>query len=313
MSIIVTGGAGFIGYHLCKKLLDYKEQVICIDDLSSGQTANILALLKYDNFTFYNHNVIDHIKLSVDIKEIYHLACPASPKFYQKNDLTTLQTCFTGTKNMLDIALKKKSIILLTSTSEIYGEPQEHPQTEKYRGNVNCFGPRSCYDEGKRIAESLMYAYKKLGVDIRIARIFNTYGPNMRHDDGRVVSNFICQALKNKLLTIYGDGQQTRSFCYVKDTVYGLIKLMHSNYTFPLNIGNSNEITIKKLAYKIKKLANNNTEVVFKDLPPDDPTRRCPDLTKTQEILNWNPQVNLVSGLIHTIYYFQKHLRKNKI
>ena len=307
MSILITGGAGFIGYHLCKKKLEEGKTVICVDNLHSGQSDNINLLMTYTNFSFYNINIIFPFNIQEDIAEIYHLACPASPKYYQEDDLYTLDTCYKGTENVLNLALKKNSKVLFTSTSEIYGEPLEHPQNEEYRGNVNTFGPRSCYDEGKRVAESLMYAYKKLGVDIRIVRIFNTYGPNMRINDGRVVTNFISQALSNQPLTIYGDGSQTRSFCYVDNMVDGLIKLMDSDYGEPLNLGNPEETTIKELAEMIKELTNSESEIIYKEIPIDDPTRRKPDITKATTILNWYPTTDLTQGLIHTIFYYMNN------
>ena len=307
MSILITGGAGFIGYHLCKKKLEEGQTVICVDNLHSGQSDNINLLMTYTNFSFYNINIIFPFDIQEDIAEIYHLACPASPKYYQEDDLYTLDTCYKGTENVLNLALKKNSKVLFTSTSEIYGEPLEHPQNEEYRGNVNTFGPRSCYDEGKRVAESLMYAYKKLGIDIRIVRIFNTYGPNMRINDGRVVTNFISQALSNQPLTIYGDGSQTRSFCYVDNLVDGLIKLMDSDYDKPLNLGNPAETTIKELAEIIKELTNSESEIIYKEIPIDDPTRRKPDITKATNILNWYPTTDLTQGLIHTIFYYMNN------
>ena len=307
MSILITGGAGFIGYHLCEKKLKEGKTVICVDNLHSGQSNNINLLRKYDNFLFYNINIIIPFNIQEDIAEIYHLACPASPKYYQKDDLYTLDTCYKGTENVLNLALKKKSKVLFTSTSEIYGEPLEHPQNEEYRGNVNTFGPRSCYDEGKRVAESLMYAYQKKGVDIRIVRIFNTYGPNMRINDGRVVTNFISQAINNLPITIYGDGSQTRSFCYVDNMVDGLIKLMDSDYNKPLNLGNPEETTIAKLAEMIKTLTNSESEIIYKEIPIDDPTRRKPDITKATAILNWYPTTDLTQGLIHTIFYYMNN------
>jgi UDP-glucuronate decarboxylase len=307
MSTLITGGAGFIGYHLCKKKLEEGQTVICVDNLHSGQSDNINLLMTYTNFSFYNINIIFPFNIQEDIAEIYHLACPASPKYYQEDDLYTLDTCYKGTENVLNLALKKNSKVLFTSTSEIYGEPLEHPQNEEYRGNVNTFGPRSCYDEGKRVAESLMYAYKKLGVNIRIVRIFNTYGPNMRINDGRVVTNFISQALSNQPLTIYGDGSQTRSFCYVDNLVDGLIKLMDSDYDKPLNLGNPAETTIKELAEIIKELTNSESEIIYKEIPIDDPTRRKPDITKATNILNWYPTTDLTQGLIHTIFYYMNN------
>ena len=314
MTILVTGGSGFIGSHLCRKLLEKGETVICIDNLFSGQEDHVIQLQHQNpsHFYFIKHNIIFPLKIKqkfLPVKEIYHLACPASPKYYQKDDSFTLDTCYIGTRNILNFALQQNAKILFTSTSEIYGEPLEHPQKEEYRGNVNPVGPRSCYDEGKRVAETLMYSYRKKGVDTKIARIFNTYGPNMRKDDGRVVSTFICQALKNKPMTIYGDGTQTRSFCYISDTVDGLIKLMNSSYQNPVNIGNpANEITMNTLATTIKEMIQSKSPIEFLPLPKNDPTRRCPDITKAKQILDWSPKMNLTKGLIHTIYYFAQSI-----
>tara|TARA_Y100001970_G_C14025820_1_gene745955 strand:+ start:59 stop:988 length:930 start_codon:yes stop_codon:yes gene_type:complete len=304
MSILVVGGAGFIGYHLCKTLVQDNESVICIDNLYSGQEKHINELLQYSNFTFYNKNIIYPFQIEGDIKEIYHLACPASPKYYQKDEIYTLNTCYLGTYNMLQLAQKKNARILFTSTSEIYGEPQVHPQNEEYKGNVNTFGPRSCYDEGKRISETLLYVFQKKGVSIRIARIFNTYGPYMKYDDGRVISNFINQALSGQPITIYGSGNQTRSFCFINDMIEGLLLLMKSNYTQPINLGNPNEISMNTLAYKIKELTKSQSELQYLPLPKDDPTRRKPNIKKAQTILQWKPTTSLVQGLIHTIYYY---------
>jgi len=304
MNILITGGAGFIGYHLCKKKLDEGHKVICIDNFHSGQYKNINLLKKYDNFLFLNKNIIYPLNIEENIDEIYHLACPASPKYYQLNDKFTLDTCYKGTQNILELALKKKSKILFTSTSEIYGDPLEHPQIEEYRGNVNTFGPRSCYDEGKRISETLMYVYKNYGVDIRIVRIFNTYGSHMRLNDGRVITNFISQAINNIPMTIYGDGTQTRCFCYIDDMIRGICNLMDSNYTKPINLGNPEEITMNDLAIIIKKLTKSKSIIINKDLPEDDPKKRKPNINKATYILNWKPKTNLTKGLIHTIYHY---------
>tara|TARA_B100000427_G_scaffold308028_1_gene295975 strand:+ start:698 stop:1621 length:924 start_codon:yes stop_codon:yes gene_type:complete len=307
MNILITGGAGFIGYHLCKKKLEEGNKVICIDNLNSGQLDNINHLIKYQHFSFINHNIIKPLIIEQDIDEIYHLACPASPKYYQLDDKFTLDTCYKGTQNILELALKKNSKVLFTSTSEIYGDPLEHPQTEEYKGNVNTFGSRSCYDEGKRVAETLMYIYKNYGVNIRIVRIFNTYGPNMRLNDGRVITNFISQALENKPITIYGDGNQTRCFCYIDDMIEGICKLMNSDYTKPINLGNPEEITMNELAIIVKNLTKSHSDIVYTNLPEDDPKRRKPHIYKAKHILNWKPKTNLTQGLIHTIYHYMKH------
>ena len=308
-TILITGGCGFIGSNLCKKLLYKGHIVICMDNLLTGSIDNILDLLENNNFKFINHDVIKPINLIEDIDEIYHLACPASPSKYQNNPIYTLKINFIGTMNMLELALIKNAKILLTSTSEVYGDPEISPQGESYQGNVNTIGPRSCYDEGKRVAETLMIEYfHKYNINIRIARIFNTYGPNMDINDGRVITNFISQALQNKDITIYGDGSQTRSFCYIVDQIEGLILLMNNTYIYPINIGNNNEMTVKELAEYIKKLTNSKSNIIFKKLPADDPTQRRPDLTRANTILNWKPNYNLEIGLKLTINYIKKKL-----
>ena len=260
---------------------------------------------KYTLFSFLNKNIIYPLNIDESIDEIYHLACPASPKYYQLNDKFTLDTCYKGTQNISELSHKKNAKILFSWTSEIYGVPLEHPQTEEYKGNVNTFGPRSCYDEGKRVAETLMYVYKNYGVDIRIVRIFNTYGPHMRLNDGRVITNFISQAINNIPITIYGDGKQTRSFCYVDDTVDALLKMLEIDNFGPFNIGNPNEITIRDLSKLIIKLTNSKSEVSFKNLPQDDPLKRKPDISKAKDVLNWEPHIDLEEGLNRTIDYFK--------
>ena len=306
---LVTGGAGFLGSYLIEKLLTKREKVICIDNLSTGQIENISHLFKNDLFEFINHDVINPIKIDCD--KIWHLACPASPIKYQKNPINTTKTSFLGTYNMLGLALRNKARLFFASTSEVYGDPDISPQKESYRGSVNPIGTRSCYDEGKRVAESLCFDYFRThNVEIRIARIFNTYGPKMSKDDGRVVSNFICQSLLNESITIYGDGNQTRSFCYVDDLINGFIKVMESNVTGPINLGNPNEITIYELANKIKSKIDNNLNIVHKPLPQDDPKQRNPDITKAKEILNWEPKYDLDLGLDLTIKYFKSIIQK---
>ena len=309
--VLVTGGTGFIGSHLCKKLVDQGNYVICLDNNFTGSIDNIKNLIKESNdgkfnFEFIRHDITLPILLEVD--EIYHLACPASPKAYQYNSIKTIKTNILGTINALGIAKRTKAKILLTSTSEIYGDPKISPQDEEYWGNVNPIGIRSCYDEGKRVAETLMIEYNRNhNVDIRIARIFNTYGPNMNKDDGRVVSNFINQILNNKDITIYGDGSQTRSFCYVDDMVNGLIKLMDSEkYIGPINIGNPHELTIKNLATIIKdKIRESSSQIKYYNLPQDDPIKRKPNIEKAINNLNWRPKVELDDGLDKTINYFK--------
>lgn len=304
--ILVTGGSGFIGSHLCRKLLNMGHYVICLDNNFTGSMNNIIELRKNPHFEFLRHDITIPIYLEVD--EIYHLACPASPKDYQFNAIKTIKTNILGTLHALGIAKRTKAKILLTSTSEIYGDPEESPQKEEYWGHVNPIGIRSCYDEGKRVAETLMMEYhRNHNIDIRIARIFNTYGPLMDANDGRVVSNFINQCLKNENITIYGDGSQTRSFCYVSDMVDGLIKLMNTpDITGPINLGNPDERSIHDLANKIQSLVKNTqSKILFCDLPSDDPRKRNPDISKAREILNWNPEVDIDSGLTKTIEYFR--------
>ena len=308
MKILVTGGTGFIGNHLCRRLLNEGHYIICLDNNFTGNMNNILDLKNNPNFEFIRHDITHPILLEVD--QIYHLACPASPKSYQYNAIKTIKTNIQGTINALGIAKRTKARILLTSTSEIYGDPKISPQTEEYWGNVNPIGIRSCYDEGKRVAETLMVEYNRShNTEVRIARIFNTYGPNMNKDDGRVVSNFINQCLSNQDITIYGDGSQTRSFCYIDDTVDGLIKLMNQNKTIgPINIGNPYEMTIKDLANKILKLIHTKSKIIFNDLPKDDPMKRQPDIQKAKKYLDWSPQINLDEGLKKTITYFQNNI-----
>ena len=305
IKILVTGGAGFIGSHLCKKLLEENNYVICLDNLQTGNLKNIEALRSHKNFEFIRHDITQPILLEVD--EIYHLACPASPVAYQKNAIKTIKINVLGTMNVLGIAKRTGAKFLLTSTSEVYGDPKISPQVEEYWGNVNPIGIRSCYDEGKRISESMTMEYYRMHkVKIRIARIFNTYGPNMQINDGRVVSNFITQCLQNKDITVYGDGSQTRSLCFVTDLVDGLIKLMNGNSIGPINLGNPNEITIKTFAEKIKEIIPNSTsKIIYQKLPEDDPKKRKPCINKAKKLLKWTPTVDLDQGLQKTIKYFK--------
>jgi UDP-glucuronate decarboxylase len=297
-TILIAGGAGFIGSHLCERLLNEKNRIICLDNLFTGSKENIKHLFENENFVFLNHDIINKLSIDEPIHQIYNLACPASPEKYQLDPIYTLKINFIGVLNLLEFAREKKATILQSSTSEIYGEPQISPQTESYRGNVNTIGIRSCYDEGKRISETLMTDYsKQFGVDIRIVRIFNTYGPKMQKTDGRVITNFIYQALHNENITIYGNGSQTRSFCYIDDQIEGLIKLMNSNYKLPVNIGNTNEISIKELAIRIMNITNSKSQLLFKPLPDDDPTNRRPDISKAFEILDWKPTISLDEGI----------------
>lgn len=305
MKILVTGGAGFIGSHLCERLLEEGHTVICLDNFFTGQQRNIQHLIENKNFELIEHDIIEPIEIDAD--QVYNLACPASPVHYQYNPIKTIKTSTLGMVNMLGLAKRCKARILQASTSEVYGDPQVHPQTEEYWGNVNPIGIRSCYDEGKRVAETLCMDYhRKNDVDIRIIRIFNTYGPNMHPQDGRVVSNFITQAINNKPITIYGDGSHTRSFCYVDDLVDGLMRMMKQDEdTGPINLGNPNEITVKQLAEKIIELTGSDSEIEYKPLPEDDPQKRQPDITKAKQVLGWEPTTNLEDGLTKTIEYFK--------
>ena len=315
MNILVTGGTGFIGSNLCKELVMRGDNVICIDNNSTGRLENIQDLLSEKNFRFILHDVIKPFDIDEPIDQIYHLACQASPPQYQRDPLNTLDTNYLGTKNFLNLAYKKRARFLLASTSEVYGCPKESPQKETYFGNVNTIGPRSCYDEGKRIAETLTYEYgKQLGVSVRIARIFNTYGPRMRTDDGRVITNFISQILRDEDITIYGDGSQTRSFCYISDTLLGLTRLMNVEGLFyPINIGNDNEITILELADMLLKMSQNyKGKLVFKSLPKDDPIRRKPDLSRARRYLGWRPQTELYHGLLSMFEYCKNEELKVK-
>lgn len=306
--ILVTGGAGFIGSNLCKRLLEEGNEVICVDNLFTGSKANLRELFANPNFEFIRHDVI--APLYVEVDKIYSLACPASPPHYQYNPIKTMKTSILGTMNMLGLAKRVKGRILQASTSEVYGDPDSahHPQTESYWGNVNPIGIRSCYDEGKRAAETLCFDYhRQNGVDIKVMRIFNTYGPNMNPNDGRVVSNFIVQAIKGDDITIYGDGSQTRSFCYVDDLVDGMIRLMESEqgFTGPCNMGNPGEFTMLELAEKVIELTGSKSKITFEPLPQDDPKQRRPDISLAKEKLNWEPKIALEEGLQKTIEYFR--------
>ncbi len=304
---LITGGSGFLGSHLAKRLLEKGEEVICLDNFFTGSKNNIEELFKFQNFEFVRHDVTEPIKLEVD--NIWHLACPASPIHYQFNPIKTTKTSFLGTYNMLGLAKRVGAKMLLASTSEIYGDPEEHPQKESYKGSVNTIGIRSCYDEGKRVAETLCADYQRVhGLEVRIMRIFNTYGPNMRFDDGRVISNFIFQALKDQRITLYGDGSQTRSFCYVDDLIEGMILLMDSNYKYPMNIGNPNEFSIKELANLIRNLVNPQLEFEYKQLPEDDPKQRKPSIKLAKKVLNWEPKTELKDGLLKTIDWFRRNI-----
>jgi len=309
--ILVAGGAGFLGSHLCKKLLQNNNEVICVDNFYTGNKNNIIDLLNNPKFELIRHDIT--FPLFIEIDEIYNLACPASPIHYQRDPVQTVKTSVHGSINLLGLAKRTKAKILLASTSEVYGDPNIHPQKEDYWGNVNTVGPRSCYDESKRCAETLFYAYHiQNNVDTKITRTFNTYGPNMALNDGRVVSNFIVQALNNQPITIYGEGKQTRSFQYVDDMIDGFIKMMNSNNHGPINIGNPNEFTIIELAELIIKLTNSNSKLIFEQLPQDDPKQRCPDISLAKKLLNWEPVINLETGIRMTVPYFAKELQKLK-
>ncbi|MFM2063163.1 MAG: hypothetical protein RLZZ507_2833 [Cyanobacteriota bacterium] len=310
MRILVTGGAGFIGSHLIDRLMADGHEVICLDNFYTGNKLNILKWLNNPYFEMIRHDITEPIRLEVD--QIYHLACPASPVHYQYNPIKTVKTNVMGTLNMLGLAKRVKARFLLASTSEVYGDPEVHPQTEEYRGSVNTIGIRSCYDEGKRIAETLAFDYyRENKVDIRVARIFNTYGPRMLENDGRVVSNLVVQALQGIPLTVYGEGTQTRSFCYVSDLVEGLMRLMNGDYIGPVNLGNPDEYTILELAQTVQNMVNPDAEIKFEPLPSDDPRRRRPDITKAKTWLNWEPTIPLQEGLKLTIEDFRKRIQSS--
>lgn len=304
--ILVTGGAGFLGSHLCERLVARGDEVLCVDNFFTGRRRNVVHLLSRQNFELMRHDIT--FPLFVEIDEIYNLACPASPIHYQFDPVQTTKVSVHGIINMLGLAKRTKAKLLQASTSEVYGDPTVHPQTEQYWGNVNPIGPRACYDEGKRCAETLCFDYhRQHGLEVKVARIFNTYGPRMHPDDGRVVSNFVVQALLGEPITVYGDGRQTRAFCYVDDLVSGLMALMDSapDVTNPMNLGNPGEFTIYALAEKVRRLANSRSEVVYKPLPENDPMQRRPDITRARTFLDWEPRVSLDEGLVRTISYFR--------
>ena len=307
MKHLVTGGAGFIGSHLINKLINEGEEVICLDNFFTGNIENIKFFINNTKFDLIEHDIVDPISVKVD--KIWHLACPASPRAYQSDPIKTAKVCFLGTYNLLELARENNAEFLFASTSEIYGDPEVKIQEEEYKGSVNPIGIRSCYDEGKRIAESLCFDFfRKYNLKIHVARIFNTYGPKMQPNDGRVVSNFISQALTNNALTIYGNGKQTRSFCYVDDLVDGLFKLMNSESKGPINLGNPQEFTILELANLIKKKVNNSAEIVFRELPEDDPKQRKPSIKLAKNLLYWEPKIDIDKGLDNTIEYFRNKL-----
>jgi len=311
MRVLVTGGAGFLGSHLIDRLMKQGHDVICLDNFFTGHKRNIRHWMDNPYFELIRHDITEPIRLEVD--QIYHLACPASPVHYQYNPVKTIKTNVLGTLNMLGLAKRVKARFLLASTSEVYGDPDVHPQPEEYRGNVNTIGIRSCYDEGKRVAETLAFDYhRQNNVDVRVMRIFNTYGPRMFENDGRVVSNFIVQALKGTPLTVYGDGSQTRSFCYVSDLIEGMMRLMNGEHIGPINIGNPGEYTILQLAETIQKMVNPDAELTFKPLPQDDPLQRQPDITKAKNLLGWEPKIDLEEGLKMTIEDFRSRIERGE-
>ena len=309
MRILITGGAGFIGSALSKRLLREGNEIWCLDNLSTGHIDNITDLMEHPQFHFVNRDITETVDIPVE--QIYNLACPASPWHYQKDPVHTAKTCFLGALHVLELAKKYNAVVLQTSTSEIYGDPLVHPQTEEYKGNVNPIGIRSCYDEGKRIAETLFFDYaRQYGTNIRVVRIFNTYGPNMAPNDGRVVSNFIIQALKGERITIYGEGSQTRCFCYVDDMVEALIRMMNNSkgFTGPVNLGNPVEMTVTELAEKVIRLTGSSSSLEYRELPQDDPTRRKPDISLAKKMLGWEPEISLEDGSKETIAYFETRI-----
>jgi UDP-glucuronate decarboxylase len=308
--VLVTGGAGFIGSHLCEALLARGDEVLCVDNFFTGSKANVVHLLENPYFELLRHDIC--FPLYVEVDEIYNLACPASPVNYQRDPVQTTKTSVMGSINMLGLAKRLRIPVLLASTSEVYGDPEVHPQPESYWGNVNPIGPRACYDEGKRCAETLFFDYRRqLDLNIKVVRIFNTYGPRMQPDDGRVVSNFVVQALRGQEITVYGDGSQTRSFCYVDDLVAGLMKTMDmpADFSGPVNLGNPDMLTVRELAELIRDMTGSKSKIVFRELPADDPLRRQPDITRAREALGWGPTVDLRRGLEATIAYFREHLK----
>ena len=309
-TILVTGGAGFLGSHLCDRLIERGDDVICVDNLFTGSKDNIRHLLGHPQFEFIRHDIVH--PLYVECDQIYNMACPASPVAYQFNAIKTIKTSTVGMVNVLGLAKRCRARVLQCSTSEVYGDPEVHPQTEDYWGHVNPIGPRSCYDEGKRVAESLCMNYHdQHGVEVRLIRIFNTYGPRMDPNDGRVVSNFINQALRGQPLTIYGDGTQTRSFCYCDDLLEGMIRLMNQDEThLPVNIGNPVETSMDELARVVLKVVGSDSQVKYVDLPKDDPKKRCPDISRARKLLNWEPQVDLETGLASTVAYYRSLMEK---
>lgn len=315
MNILIAGGAGFIGKNLCKTLLEKNHKVICVDCFLTSRIEDLHELIIHPNFTLVEHNIIEPLKLDTyQINQIYHLACPASPLHYQQDDIYTLDTNYLGTKNLLELATAYDAKFLLASTSEVYGEPKVNPQPEAYYGNVSTYGPRACYDEGKRISETLTFAYaKKYNLQVSIARIFNTYGPGMQIDDGRVICEFITKLLKNEAITIFGNGDQTRSFCYIDDLVKGLILLMNSNYSKPLNLGKDDEISISNIAHVVQDILGKKLNIHYVEARENDPLQRKPDLTLAQKQLNWVAETSLLDGLHSTINYFEDRMKLKNV
>lgn len=313
MRIVITGGAGFIGSHLCDRFIGDGHQVVAIDNLITGSLANVRHLMDKPAFEFIQHDVSRHISVDGAVDVVMHFASPASPKSYTEFQIQTLKVGGLGTHNCLGLAKAHRATFVLASTSEVYGDPEVHPQPESYRGNVSCIGPRAMYDEAKRFAEAITMSYHRVhGIDTRIVRIFNTYGPRMMLDDGRVVPNFVGQALRGEPLTVYGDGSQTRAFCYVSDLVEGVVRLIGVPENEPVNLGNPREISILDFARKINELTGNTADIVYQPLPPDDPTRRCPDITKARQLLGWEPKVGLDEGMTKTITWFQEQLFRSE-
>ncbi len=310
MKILVTGGAGFIGSHLCEKVLEEGNEVICLDNFFTGSKKNVKLLEKFKSFQVVEHDITEPIDISVD--QIYNLACPASPKYYQEDPVKTIKTNVHGSINMLELAMNNNAKILQASTSEVYGNPTVHPQYENYHGSVNPIGPRACYDEGKRASETLFSDYhRQYEIDISIARIFNTYGPRMEINDGRVISNFFVQAINNMPITIYGAGDHSRSFCYIDDLVDGLTRLMHSSISEPINLGNPSEVSILELAKEIKEISGSSSEIVFSELPVDDPLKRKPDIKRARKLLKWEPRISRSEGLLKTYEYYNRLIQNS--
>jgi UDP-glucuronate decarboxylase len=306
--ILLAGGAGFVGSHLAERLVRDGHEVICVDNLQTGRLGNLAPLMTEPRFSFLRHDVSQPLAVEGPVDEVWNLACAASPPQYQRDPLHTFRTCILGTTYLVELAREKKARFLQASTSEVYGDPEIPLQDEGYRGSVNTWGPRACYDEGKRAAETILYEYERLGVEVRVARIFNTYGPRMSPEDGRVVSNLVCQALSGEPMTLYGDGSQTRSFCYVDDLVEGLLRLMRSEARGPVNLGNPGEFTVKELALMVRELTGAGSELVHRPLPQDDPRQRRPDIRRAGEMLDWAPRVPLREGLVPTIAHFRAEI-----